>query len=281
VKKSAHNRRRRLDADADAEEAGDLRPLAAGLAPGNAGDDGLEADQIGDSVLSVIERLRPHTGAILTVAGAALAAMVAFVVVSSQAEARRAESWEGCMAALSRGDLAAFSDVARRFPGTDAGRWAELLVADAAAADGADLLFVDRQRAEGRLRTAVDTYSALMQSRPSGLLAERIVFGLAKARESLGQIDESRRGYESLAAEFPGDPIAKLAAARAKDLSRDTTRQWYNWFAGQKFAAAGTPPGAGVQPQSPPPDSQVDSQVDSPVAPPADAVPQPPAAGQP
>lgn len=272
MKKSAHNRRRRSGADADAEESGDLRPLAGGIVPGDAGDDGLEADQFGDSVLRFIERLRPHTGAILTVAGAALAALAAFVVVSSQAEARRAESWESCMAALSRGDLAAFSDVARRYPGTDAGRWAELLVADAAAAEGADLLFVDRQRAEGRLQAAVDGYSALMQSRPRGLLAERIVFGLAKARECLGQLDESRRGYESVAAEFPGDPIAKLAAARAKDLSRETTRQWYDWFAGQKFTAAGTPTGAaggGVQTPS------------EPATPPADAVPQPPAAGQP
>ncbi len=269
MKKSAHNRRRRPDADRDAEESGDLRPLAGGLIPGDVGDAGLDSDQVGDSIQRVVDRLRPHAGTILTVAGAALAALAAFVVVSSQAEARRAESWEGCMAALSRGDIAAFSDVARRFPGTDAGRWAELMVADAAAAEGADLLFVDRQRAEGRLRTAVDAYSALLQSRPRGLLAERIVFGLAKARESLGQLDESRRGYESVAAEHPGDPIAKLAAARAKDLSRDTARQWYDWFAAQTFAPAGPPPGAGVPPQN------------QPAAPPADAAPQPPAAGQP
>lgn len=273
MKKPSHDRRRRPHSAGDSDESGNVRPLAGG-APGDAGES-VDSELLADSLLRWIERLRPHAGAILALAGAALAALVAFAVVSSQAEARRAQSWEACLAALSSGDIAAFSDVVRRYPGTDAARWAEVLVADVAAAEGADLLFVDRQRAEGRLRAAVDAYSAVMQSRPGGLLAERAVFGLAKARESLGQLEESRRGYEAVAADFPGGPIAKLAATRAADLGRDATRQWYDWFASQKFTPPAASPSAAVGGEGGPAGA-------SPVVPPSDAAPQPaPAAGQP
>ena len=268
MKKSSPNRRRRPHAaeteGGDQTDAVRSLPLSGGGLPGEHEQGELENDLLTDSVLQVIEGLRPHFGKLLAVAGAGLAALAAFVVVSSQWEARRAQSWESCMAALSTGDLAAFNEVARRYPGTDAARWAEVLVADAAAAEGADLLFVDRQRAEGRLRAAVEMYASLMTTRPRGLLGERTVFGLAKARESLGQLEESRRGYEAVAAEFSGDPIAKLAAGRAADLGRDATRQWYDWFGSQKIVPPGSPP------QTTAPDA------------PANAESQPaPAAGQP
>jgi hypothetical protein len=85
-------------------------------------------------------------------------------------------------------------------------------------------------------QAAVEAYSALMANRPQGLLGERVVFGLAKARESLGQLAEARRGYEAVAAEFPTDALAQIAAGRAAELGRESTRQWYDWFGAQKIA---------------------------------------------
>jgi hypothetical protein len=272
MKKSSH-RRRRQHAVGDHPPGSDQVEAFRALRPDDAGPLGdaagaaVENDLITDSALDLVERLRPHFGKILAVAGAALVAALAFALISSQQESSRAQSWEGCMAALSSGDPAAYDEVVRRYPGTDAARWAEVMLADAAAAEGADLLFVDRPRAEARLQAAVAMYSSLMSARPRGLLAERAVFGLAKARESLGQLAESRRGYEAVAAEFPGDPIARLAAGRAADLGRESTRQWYDWFASQKIG----PPNAAAAPAGP-----------AAVEEPANVAPEPaPAAGQP
>jgi hypothetical protein len=273
VKKSSHHRRRTHAAGeqdtAGSVETGRPLPTSGGGLPGEAGEAVLQNDLITDSALQIIDRLRPHFTTLLAAAGAALAAALAFAIISAQKEASRAQSWEGCLAALSSGEPTRFEEVARRYPGTDAARWAELMLADFAAAEGADLLFVDRQRAEGRLQAAVEMYSALMTTRPRGLLAERAVFGLAKARESLGQLAESQRGYEAVAAEFSGDPIAKLAAGRAAELGRDATRQWYDWFASQKITPPGVPAaGSPSQPAA--------------AAPPANVVPESaPAAGQP
>ena len=220
--------RSRLDADESSPLDADRVDLA--LAEEEVGD-----NDLAEATLKIVDRIRPYFGTILAGLAAALAAFVVYGMVSSQAEATRTQSWDACLAAISSGDVDSFNEVVRRYPGTDAARWAELLMADAAASEGTQLLFIDRQRAEGRLQAAVEAYSSLMAGRPQGLLGERVVFGLAKARESLGQLAEARRGYEAVAAEFPADALAQIAAGRAAELGRESTRQWYDWFGAQKI----------------------------------------------
>ena len=220
--------RSRLAADESSPLDADRVDLA--LAEEEVGD-----NDLAEATLKIVDRIRPYFGTILAGLAAALAAFVVYGMVSSQAEATRTQSWDACLAAISSGEMDSFNEVVRRYPGTDAARWAELLMADAAASEGTQLLFIDRQRAEGRLQAAVEAYSSLMAGRPQGLLGERVVFGLAKARESLGQLAEARRGYEAVAAEFPADALAQIAAGRATELGRESTRQWYDWFGAQKI----------------------------------------------
>ena len=276
MKKSSHHRRRRPGLTSDSE--GRSRPAADESRPLDADrvDLALAEEEVGDNdlaeaTLAIVDRIRPYFSTILAGLAAALATFVAYGVVQSQAEATRTQSWDACLAAMSVGDADSFNEVIRRYPGTDAARWAELLTADAAAAEGTQMLFIDRQRAEGRLQAAVEAYSSLMAGGPQGLLGERVVFGLAKVRESLGQLAEARRGYEAVAAEFPTDALAQIATTRAVELGRESTRQWYDWFGAQKI----TPPASTtnvVNPASAQPAA-------APAAEPA-AEPAQPAAGQ-
>ena len=276
MKKSSHHRRRRPGLTSDSE--GRSRPAADESRPLDADrvDLALAEEEVGDNdlaeaTLAIVDRIRPYFSTILAGLAAALATFVAYGVVQSQAEATRTQSWDACLAAMSAGDSDSFNEVIRRYPGTDAARWAELLTADAAAAEGTQMLFIDRQRAEGRLQAAVEAYSSLMAGGPQGLLGERVVFGLAKVRESLGQLAEARRGYEAVAAEFPTDALAQIATTRAAELGRESTRQWYDWFGAQKI----TPPASTtnvVNPASAQPAA-------APAAEPA-AEPAQPAAGQ-
>ena len=251
------------DAGEHSRSGDESAPLDASRVDLALAEEELGDNALADATLATIDRIRPYFGTILAGLGAALVALIAYGVVSSQAEATRKQSWDACLAAMSTSDVDSFNEVIRRYPGSDAARWAQLLMADAATAQGSELLFIDRQRAEGRLQSAVEIYSSLLAGRPQGLLGERAVFGLAKARESLGQLAEARRGYEAMAAEFPGDALAQVAAGRAAELGRESTRQWYDWFGAQKL----TPPAAATNAQNAP-------------SPPSTDSPSQPAAGQ-
>jgi hypothetical protein len=252
AKKSSHHRRRRHAGPGGRIDDGRLDESGAAAAADGSAANGAAANgaamplplgaaihdepdpndnELADVVLRFIDRLRPHFSTILAAVAGVAALFVAWTVISSQRDAGRTQSWDACLSAMASGDVPALEEVIRRHPDTDAARWSDLVVADVACAEGVEQLFVDRQRAEGRLRAAADRYSAILAARPRGLLAERATFGLAKARESLGQLAEARRGYETVAAEFPGDPLAGVAAARAGELGRESTRQWYDWFA--------------------------------------------------
>ena len=198
----------------------------------------LEENDLAESTIAVVDRIRPHLRTIALALGGAMVALAAWTVVSSQQAATQSQSWDACMAALSEGNSERLTDVIRRYPGSAAAQWSQLMMADGAIAEGTQLLFADRERARQRLDSAIGIYTGLLAERPRSLIAERAVFGLAKARESLGQLEEARRGYEALVAEYPESAVRSIAENRIAALSRESTRQWYDWFDGWKPAPA-------------------------------------------
>lgn len=198
-------------------------------------DPDIRDNDLAEKTIEFIDRLRPHLNTLLLAAAGLLLAAIGWVLVSSQSATTRSQSWDAYLAGLSSGDVQSFDEVIRRYPGTPAADWSRLVLADMALTEGTELLFADKDRAPPRLQAAVDLYSAILAARPSGMLAERATFGLAKARESLGQLDEARLGYAAVAAEFPNGALAQIAADHAAELGRESSRQWYDWFAAQKI----------------------------------------------
>jgi hypothetical protein len=197
-------------------------------------------NELAEKTIELVDRLRPYLNTILLAAAGLILATAAWILVSSQSAATKSQSWDAYLSGLAGGDVQAFDEVLRRYPGTPAAEWSRLVLADMALTEGTELLFADKDRAPPRLQTAVDLYSAILAARPAGMLAERATFGLAKARESLGQLDEARQGYAAVAAEFPSGALAQMASDHAAELARESSRQWYDWLAAQKI----TPPAA-------------------------------------
>ncbi|HBU38483.1 MAG TPA: hypothetical protein DEB70_11860 [Planctomycetaceae bacterium] len=202
----------------------------------------LRENDLADSVEQLSERLRPYVTPILSVAIGVLVLVLVGLFVSSRWEATRSESWDTCLSALVTGDQEGFREVIIRYPGTPAAQWSELILADRNLSEATDLLFTklnpENDVARERLETAAAAYVDVLSQRPTGMVAERATMGLAKARESLGDLDQARRGYEAVADEFPASPMANLAAEHAEDLAQDKTREFYNWFAKQRLANA-------------------------------------------
>jgi len=217
----------------------------------------LETNDLADSASVLVERFRPYLGTIGLAAAAALIGMLAWTIVDSRRAAAREESWDACLAAMATGQAAALDAVAARYEGTPASQWARLVTADGLLDQGSQLLYTDRTQAEQRLLAAVNAYSRILGSAPLGLVAERATFGLAKARENLGSLEEARRGYETVVREYPASGVRRFAEARIAALDRATTREWYDWFSQQKPVPAkpdgaapesATPAGGAVEP---------------------------------
>lgn len=203
----------------------------------------LEQNSLAEWIVQLFDRIRPHLMTIIVVVVAALGAIVAWLAISATNAANEAQSWEAYLSALATGETMAFNEVAERYPGSDAALWSQLVLADMALTDGAVLAFEDRTASNERLESAVDLYSAVLAAGPGGLLAERATFGLAKAQESLGELDKAQQGYASVVKAYPDSPLAAVAQEHADALAGDSTKDWYDWFFAQKLTAV-VPPAA-------------------------------------
>jgi len=199
---------------------------------------------LAEGIAAGIDVLRPHLRAIFLGLAGLFFASLAWMWMNQQQEALKAKSWDDYMnaAVINPEDPAALADVVNQHPGTPAADWARLVQAEMALNEGTQLLFVDRDRATPRIQAAADGYTELLLRRTKGLLAERATFGLAKANESLGRIDEARNGYEAVAADYPEGALAPLARQRSKSLAGESAREWYEWFAAQKMTPPPAPP---------------------------------------
>ena len=207
----------------------------------------LEQNALADWIVQLLDVIRTHLLTIIGGCVAAFAGVAAWLVISAINAATEAQSWEAYLSAIATGEQSAFNEVARRYPGSDAALWSQLVLADLSLTDGAVLALEDRSAATERLESAVDLYSAVLAAGPDGLLVERATFGLAKANEALGNIDEAQAGYASVAKDYPDSALAVVAQEHADALASPASKDWYDWFFAQNLAPAIPPlaPGAG------------------------------------
>jgi len=224
----------------------------------------LDENDLAAATMSIVDRVRPHLAAIVTVVAILFLGLAATVFVRSQASSEQALAWDALYRALPLRDSDQLRAIAADFRGEPAGTRALLALGDMALADGNGLLIRDPGRARGRLEDAVEFYSDANASRPTGIAAQRGILGLARARESLGSLAEARRGYETLVAEHPDSPFVPLAENRIAALDRPATERWYNWLASRSDANAGgeaedssdASPAASVEPAESAPDAE-------------------------
>jgi len=236
------------------------------------------------TLAAVVDALAPHVRTLLGGGVALLLAAAGWILISSQSETTRARSWDAYLAAMASagsGEPAdeAFQNVSQRHPGTAAADWSRLRMAEIRIAGGTSVALKDRAAAARDFETAVGILSELLATRPSGLLAEQTTFALAKAREGLGQFDQARKGYETVAREYPQGPTATAARTRSESLANGSATAWYDWLGKQDLSVPPRPtdptvenppsPDAGVV--TPAPSETVSPPEKPPTVPPGDA----------
>ncbi len=91
---------------------------------------------------------------------------------------------------------------------------------------GLEHLTADYDKAVSDLTEARDLYRGLAgessdNDRDTAVLAQEALMNVAKANESLGDLDEALKGYQKLAGKYPTSALGKAAQERADYLAKD------------------------------------------------------------
>jgi hypothetical protein len=145
--------------------------------------------------------------------------------------AQNAEAWDQFYTALDSGNLSKLGAVADQHPNTPAAYWAAVVAADRHLSYGCDLLFASKATANDELRKAVQNYLMVLEQSRDTALRERATYGVARAREALGELDAASKLYQQMAADWPDGAYAAAAANRLADLQKPATKAMYDRFA--------------------------------------------------
>lgn len=191
----------------------------------------LEKNELADWLADLINTIKPYQNAILAVLILAVATVGGYAWWGRQSAAKTADGWDQFYAAFSQGGTADFDQIAEKYPNTHLGHWAAVIAGDLHLNIGCKLLFINKANANQELRHAVDHYTTVRRQSRREMLLERATYGLARALESQGDLDQAIRRYEDTARTWPDGAYAAAARRRADELKLQTTKQWYDRFA--------------------------------------------------
>ena len=204
------------------------------------------ADWLGKSMVRVEENYK--VGLAIVVVVVLIVAVWAYL--RNSAAQKMQESWTAFQRASTQSNINELTDVASRYGELPAGACARLVLGDTQLRAGTDQLFSDRADANDQLRRALENYQLVIDS-PANLtpvVKQRALLGLARAAESLNELPRAREAYQQLADtnRWPQAYYSKEAQIRLDSLSRNSTKEFYDWFAKQEPRPALSPAGDGA-----------------------------------
>lgn len=214
----------------------------------------LQQNYLADYLGHWINRLEPYAKSIGIGIAALVIALIGFGFYRSSQLGARSDATLELLQNANDSDPEALGLVGQRYAGTTAGALAKLYQGDALLASGIAGLFEDREEAEGRLADAIKLYEEIQGAGNDPLVRSRANLGLARAHESLGQVDQALAAYNRLVEINESEAIVKLAQQRIAQLKTPMTEEFLVWFAKQDFR----PPTPAVPPGMPGADSLPD-----------------------
>jgi len=179
--------------------------------------------------------------------------IAAWYVFSNRSRASREAAWSALYQAMQKGTAADLEAVAEQYAGSEAALWAQVAAADVHLEIGCAQLFSNKADAVQELQKAIDGYLSVRDKVRRPELKERMLWGLARAYESLagsrqgqGELDRAVKLYRELAESFPDGRFATLAKRRAEELERQDVQGFYDFFA--RYEPAPSPPPSGFSP---------------------------------
>jgi hypothetical protein len=205
----------------------------------------LQKNELADWLAKTVAAIKPYQNAIIGGIIVVLLVIIVIVWQSSESENQAARSWTQLFAALDTGNSSALEKVAVDNPRSSAATSADLLAADIQFINGTNLLFVNKATANQELNKAVLLYQRVCQNASSPALLSQATLGLARAKESLGDLSAASELYAEVTSKWPDSVFAKMATRRLDDIKRTSIKEVYDRFAQFEPLPAVTPqPGA-------------------------------------
>ncbi len=188
----------------------------------------LEQNQLAGKLAKMVESIKPYQNAIL--GGTLLLVIVIGGVVWSRANraSARDEGWGQVSIAQSSGipDAADFEKIGEDYSDSMLSCQAMLAGADLRLKEGCSKRFENKKDAEDELKDAVSGYKKVIDETAGDddlfVVWQQATFGLARARETLGELDKAKDLYETLTKDaggaFRSQAQRRLTSLQDKDL---------------------------------------------------------------
>lgn len=190
----------------------------------------LEHNELADWTVNILESIKPYTNVIVGGTIAVVILAVALALWTKQADLKADTAWNLYYSGLNSSDPALLQDVVELYPSSTAAQWAAVGQGDIHLKAGCNGLFVDKANAKQELKLAIECYKGLKDS-GNPLLDERAKFGLARAYEAQGDLEEAKAAYENQLKRWKDGPYAEMARRQLANLENPQTLTFYDRFA--------------------------------------------------
>ncbi len=180
----------------------------------------------------------PHANTILIGLIVILGVVAGMKIWSYRSGQTSEKAWNSLYAAMGSEGLAGLDKVSDDYSNNEVGDWARLISADLRFAAGCEQLFTNKIEAGQELQKAMENYVTVLEMSNQSAVKERATFGLARTyeamagtRQSQGELAKAGEKYQEVVDKWPEGVYAKSAQRRLKDLSRESTKKFYDKFA--------------------------------------------------
>ncbi len=202
----------------------------------------LQTNWLADHLGQWLQESQPVLTKALVAIAAVAAIVAAYLWYSSSKQQSQAEAWRSFVLALSGQDTAkiqsSLENVASDYGDSSAALWALVISADVDLGQGMQALFSDKANAINSLSSAAEKYEQVLTELGDGtsqpLLRQRALFGLAQAKEGLGEVDEAIKYYKQAADVDANAILTEQAKKRTEMLAQNDMKRWYFWFKRQE-----------------------------------------------
>ena len=190
----------------------------------------LQHNALVDWMTQTGKTLKPYQNIILSAVVIGLVTFAAYTWLSRTSATQAAQAWNELYGGMETGDQTELTQVIEGYPDTKVAHTATVLSADYRLINGCDRIFENKAIGEQQLSKAIILYESDLRHSKSPMLLERATFGLARAKEAKGVLEEAKRYYREVVAKWPDGAYAAAANQRLEELKRPEIKQLYDDF---------------------------------------------------